>query len=334
MRLHGGLDPRLCLDLARRAEASGLASVWFAENPFGRGVLPAASAVAALTREIAIGIGVFNPYNRHPTLMAMEIGALDALAQGRAALGVGSGIGVAVERMGLSYERPLGALRDTFQILRGMLRGEEVSHEGRVFSAVRARLDYAPPRPDMPIYMAAKGEQALRLCGEIADGLMVSNMCPPGFTARAVSLVRDGAAAAGRAIPAHVVQYVPCVARPDRAEARRGVKGTIAGMMSSYWELWRRFPAAQEAMCRDSGIPGPEFLAVLERLRAGEPAHEVLDDRFVDAFAVAGTAEDCLAMAATYARAGVTELAVTFVGAQPAADIAYLGAALTGTGAA
>src|SRR5260370_28839499 len=95
--LPGGFAPRRCVDLANIAEANGFHSLWFAENAFNRGVLPAASACAAATRRIGIGIGVFNPYNRHPTLMAMEIGALDELAPGRARLASGSRIAAATE---------------------------------------------------------------------------------------------------------------------------------------------------------------------------------------------------------------------------------------------
>jgi hypothetical protein len=69
LRLHGGLDPRHCVELARAAEANNFASVWFAENPFERGVLPTAAACAAATERIRIGIGVWNPFNRHPTLI-------------------------------------------------------------------------------------------------------------------------------------------------------------------------------------------------------------------------------------------------------------------------
>ena len=130
IRLHGGLDARRCVDLAKTAEANGFHSLWFAENAFNRGVLPAAAACVAATGRVGIGIGVFNPYNRHPTLMAMEIGALDELAQGRARLGIGSGIAAATERMGLSTDRPLAAVRDAFAIVRALLRGEQVAQHG------------------------------------------------------------------------------------------------------------------------------------------------------------------------------------------------------------
>ena len=132
VRLHGGIEPGRCITLAKTAEAHGFHSVWFAENAFNRGVLPAASACAAATSRIGIGIGVFNPYNRHPTLIAMEIGALDELARGRARLGIGSGIAAATERMGLSADRPLAAVRDAITIVRAMLKGEagELQREG------------------------------------------------------------------------------------------------------------------------------------------------------------------------------------------------------------
>src|SRR5262249_61291775 len=87
-------------------------------------------------------------------------------------------------------------------------------------------------------------------------------------------------------------------------------------------------PAAREAIVRSSGIPRAEFAAALGRLRSGAAAPEALDDRFVDAFAIAGTAEDCLARAVDYKRSGAGELALTFAGAQPETDIEYLASAL------
>ena len=99
VRLSGAIDPRRCIEIAKMADANRYHSVWFAENAFGRGLLPAASAASAATQSIGIGIGVFNPYNRHPTLIAMEIAALDELAQGRVRLGIGSGIAASTQRM-------------------------------------------------------------------------------------------------------------------------------------------------------------------------------------------------------------------------------------------
>src|SRR5262252_8564826 len=160
LRLHGGLPAAACVEQARAAERAGFSTVWFAENPFNRGVLPAMTACALATTTIRIGIGVFNPFNRHPTLVAMEIGALDELSGGRAVLGIGAGIKIA--QMGLPVHRPIAAVRDAMQIIRPLLRGEEVDYAGKIFKAEKVWLEFPLRRASMPILMAAVGDQALR----------------------------------------------------------------------------------------------------------------------------------------------------------------------------
>jgi 5,10-methylenetetrahydromethanopterin reductase len=324
VRLSGAVDPRHCIEITKIAEANRYHSVWFAENAFARGVLPAASACAAATLSIGIGIGVFNPYNRHPTLIAMEIGALDELSEGRARLGIGSGIAASTERMGLCADRPIAAVRDAITIVRAMLKGEELDYAGAVFSAHKVKLDYPVRRPDMPLLMAARGEQALALCGKIADGLIISNMCPAEFTKAAVLAVRDAARQARRAMPAEVVQYIPCAVRLDRAEAYGLAKAAIGEILSSFWSLGERVPAAKAALLRARALSESDFAAAVARLRAGERPAEALDDRFVEAFAIAGTAEEALDQARRYRAAGASELVLTFAGWRPERDMQYL----------
>ena len=332
VRLSGAIDPRRCIEIAKMADANRYHSVWFAENAFGRGVLPAASAASAATQSIGVGIGVLNPYNRHPTLIAMEIGALDELAQGRVRLGIGSGIAASTERMGLSADRPLAAVRDAITIVRAMLKGEEVDYAGAVFSARKVKLGFPALRPDMPLLMAARGEQALALCGRIADGLIISNLCPAEFTQAAVAAVGEAARQAQRRAPAEVVQYIPCAVRLDRAEAYALAKAALGEMLASFWSLGERVPAAKAALLRTKALSESDFVAAITRLRAGERPAEALDDRFVEAFAIAGTAEDALAQARRYAQAGASELVLTFAGRRPEPDMQYLANAARSSG--
>jgi 5,10-methylenetetrahydromethanopterin reductase len=329
VRLHGGMTPKQCVAQACAAEAAGVAGLWFAENPFARGILPAAAACAVATASLQIGAGVFNPFNRHPSLIAMEIGALDELAGGRVRLGIGSGIGSAVERMGMSYARPLTAVAEAAAIVRALLRGETVTSKGEVFSVDRVKLDYAA-RADIAIFMAGRGDASLRLAGEIADGLLLSNMCAPGFAARAAALARESARAAGRG-RLGIVQYMPCCAATDRAVAHRAAKRAIGEMLPAYWALGSRLPAARAALMDGSAIAEAEFASAAQRLRIGEDAVAVLDERFVAAFAIAGTAADCRAQLARCAKSGVTEMALTFSGADAAEEMRYLCAAPAGT---
>jgi 5,10-methylenetetrahydromethanopterin reductase len=326
IRLHGGMTPQDCVAQACAAEASGIDSIWFAENPLARGILPAAAACALATTTQRIGAGVFNPFSRHPVQIAMEAGALDELAGGRVRLGLGSGLRPPLERMGLDTRRSLTALKETIVIMRGLLRGDEVSFSGKVFRLDRVKLDYRP-RADIPIYMAARGPESLKVCGELADGLIVSNMCAADFVAKSVRSLHDAARAAGRSGRLAVVQSTPCVPRADRDAAFRAAQRAVADMLPAYWALGQRLPDAKAALMEGSHITAAEFEAAVARLKAGETAETVLDDRYVTAFAIAGTIEDCRAQAAIRAADGVTELALTFFGPTAAADMAYIGPA-------
>jgi 5,10-methylenetetrahydromethanopterin reductase len=308
IRLHGGLDPQRSVELARAAEANGFSSVWFAENPMERGVMAAVAACAVATQRIELGIGVWNPYLRHPAQIAMEIGALDELSGGRAALGLGSGLAAPIKRLGIDNGRPLAAMRDTFAIVRGLLAGETITYQGAAFSIEDAKLSYTPRRSDLPLLMAARGPQALALSGRIADGLMISNMCPPGFAAYAAAIAR----------PKRLLQYAPCVVSTDRDTAQAAIRPVLAGMLRTFWTLAQKVPAAKVSLIDHSGIAAADFAAV-----ATAPA-TAIDQRFIDAFSIAGTPEECRTRIEAFAAAGVTDLVLTFVGTDPVADMERL----------
>src|SRR5207302_3918813 len=131
------------------------------------------------------------------------------------------------------------------------------------------------------------------------------------FTSRAVELVRDSARAVRRAAPAEIVQYIPCAVRRDRNEARAMAKAAIAEMLPGYWALGERSHAARSALLCAEDLSAADFASAAERLRAGANPTDALDDRFMRAFAIAGTGDDCLAQVQRYRSAGATELALT-----------------------
>jgi hypothetical protein len=85
------------------------------------------------------------------------------------------------------------------------------------------------------------------------------------------AIVRRAATEAGRTRP-EIVQYVPCVARPERDEARRAVIPPLAAMLTAFWSLGETRPARRAAMVGRSGIPDSEFAAAIGRLRSGDDA--------------------------------------------------------------
>jgi len=327
IRLHGGMTANECVALAKAAEDGGFAGVWFAENAFGRGILPAAAACAVATRRIAVNAGVFNPFSRHPTMMAMEIGALDELSNGRATLSIGSGIASATEKLGMDPSKPVPGLRDTLTIVRTLLGGDEVEHSGTGFTARNVKLDYKP-RGNIPIYLAGRGDLTTKLAGELADGLLVSNMVSMAFAARLAEIMRERRRAAGRSGNGLVVQYMPCAVSRDAKSALDAGKRAVAAMLPGFWALGQKIGSAKDALLSGTGIEEQQFASAAVRLRAGESPTDVLDEQMVRAFALIGAPDECLAAASRYAEAGVTELALTFAGPNAAHDITLIREAL------
>jgi 5,10-methylenetetrahydromethanopterin reductase len=323
LRVDGSIPPRECVELAVAAEEAGLSGVWFAENAFTRGIWPSATACAVSTRHIHIHVGVFNPFSRHPTLMAMEIGAFDELTSGRSSISIGAGILSAAGKMGIDAEKPVPALRDSLTILRGLLNGAEVDHLGQRFSARKVKLAYKP-RPDIPVFLAGRGNLTIKLAGEAADGLLVSNMCSAAYAGRSAELMRSlrPANSAGE-----VIQYMPCVVNSSRSEALRDAKQILGELVPRFWALGQKIPSAKDALLLGTDINEAEFASAAKNLSRGEDPDRVLDERYAAAFSIYGTAEECLALAARYKAVGVDELALTFDGPKAKQAIAAIGEA-------
>src|SRR5215471_20278729 len=78
--LMGADSPSRVTAWARAAERAGLGSAWIIEDYFQPGAYALAAAAAAVTERLVLGLGVVNPYTRHPALVAMETAALAGIA--------------------------------------------------------------------------------------------------------------------------------------------------------------------------------------------------------------------------------------------------------------
>src|SRR6185369_11632432 len=154
--------PGRAIEWARAAERAGLGSVWIMEDYFRPGAYALATAAAAVSERSVIGIGVVNPYTRHPALVAMETATLAAIAPGRVVLGLGSSNRHWIEhQMGIPFKTPLQGLRES---------GEIVTYAGELFAVNNVALE-APPSTQVPIMLGVKGPRALALAAEVTDGV-------------------------------------------------------------------------------------------------------------------------------------------------------------------
>lgn len=220
-------DPLAWPDLVaivRAAEQVGYAALFLPEIA-GRDALVTLGALAGDTRDLFLATGVVPIRSRTPMLAAMAAASVHERSGGRLVLGLGTG------RAGRGA---LDRLREVVGVLRGLLAGETVEHRGE-----RLRLSLVPGSPP-PIWISALGRRAMRLAGEIADGVLL-NWCPPERVAEARALVAEGAAAAGRdASRITVAVYVRAWVGQEEATAMSALRRATAEY-ASYPAYARQF---------------------------------------------------------------------------------------------
>src|SRR5262245_1054379 len=284
---------------ARAAERGGLGSVWIIEDYFHPGAYALAGAAAAATERVAVGLGVVNPYTRHPALVAMETAALAAMAPGRVVLGLGSSNRRWIDgQMAIPFKTPLRGLREGTEIARRLLAGERVTVAGECFSVYDVALDAPPPAP-VPILLGVKGPRALALAAEIADGVLCSVLTSPAHVRR----VRATAAAAGpRPVRFTVAAYLAMAVDDDGAAARARVRPVLARYLGVLHG---------QSILLDAGVDPARSQPFRDALSAHRSAADLVGDDLIDALAVAGTPAQCRAALARLAEAGLdTPIAV------------------------
>ncbi len=198
--LYHGLDsgPELA-GYGRMAEDAGFDSLWVTERYFHEETSSMLGYLAATTERIRLGVGVVNPFTRSPALLGMGAATVDRLSGGRMMLGLGrSDVDVIHGRMGIDYRTPLARLRGTVIALRSMWDGDRVSTEYAGIRLSNVGLAIRPMQERLPIYLAAIGPRALRLAGEVADGVLLNAYAPVEYIRWATEVVRESAEAAGR----------------------------------------------------------------------------------------------------------------------------------------
>ncbi|MEU4411165.1 TIGR03885 family FMN-dependent LLM class oxidoreductase [Streptosporangium sp. NPDC023963] len=177
---HEQIHPAELLKAVTRAEQAGFGAAMSSDHfsPWSERQGQSGFAwswLGAALQATNLPFGVVNaPGQRyHPAIIAQAIGTLGAMYPGRfwAALGTGEASNEHITgdhwpRKELRKQR----LRECVDIIRAMLAGEEVSHDGLV-TVDRARLWTRPEVPPKLVGAAVSAETA-RWCAEWADGLI------------------------------------------------------------------------------------------------------------------------------------------------------------------
>lgn len=205
------------VDHARLAERVGFDSLWCSDHLFldiakyggsdeARGVFEPIVTLAALAREVPrvrLGSLVLLEALRPATVLAKQLATLDHVSGGRLDVGLGAGwyepeyaaIGEAMPSPGVRLAR----LREAVEIVRGLLGGGPVSHEGKYHCADGAvNLPPAVQQPSPPVFVGGKGDRLLALAAELADGWNTCWVWTPDDYAERVRVLGQACDAVGR----------------------------------------------------------------------------------------------------------------------------------------
>jgi probable non-F420 flavinoid oxidoreductase len=176
---HEQIGPRALLDAVEHAQAAGFEAVMSSDHfsPWserqGESGFAWAWLGAAMQRS-SLSFGVVNaPGQRyHPAIIAQAIGTLEAMSPGRFWVALGTGEASNEHITGAGWPRKdvrNARLRECVDVIRSLLAGETVSHEGLV-TVDQARLWTLPEHPP-PLFATAVSVETARWAAEWADGL-------------------------------------------------------------------------------------------------------------------------------------------------------------------
>jgi probable non-F420 flavinoid oxidoreductase len=195
---HEQIHPSALLAAVRRAESAGFTAAMCSDHFSPWSARQGQSAFAwswlgAALQATTLPFGIVNaPGQRyHPAIIAQAIGTLAAMYPGRfwAALGTGEASNEHITGAGWPRKDVRNArLLECVEIIRALLAGEEVSHDGLV-TVDRARLWTRPEEP-VKLIGAAVSVQTAGWVGQWADGLITVNQ-PEEQLRRMIDAYRD-----------------------------------------------------------------------------------------------------------------------------------------------
>jgi 5,10-methylenetetrahydromethanopterin reductase len=311
---------RETLAMAQACENAGFDVFWIAEaypwwrkHSFeARSSTAILAVIAAHTRRIQLGWGIISPYTRHPVQIAMEARVMQDLAGDRFLLGLGASK-IFMKEIGEGEGEKVGpatVMRESIEIVRGVLGGDAFEYKGKVFAASVPPLktDAHTPRDVPPIYIAATGPVLQKMSGAV-DGLLTASITTPEFVRYSRKNMEEGARKVGKD-PSRLVLgsvIVGSISR-DAAKGKEGAREQAAMYLANKVQ---NIAASADVLLQCAGLSFDELRPVAEAMEKGgrkAAAKAVSDEILRKVCPAAGTPEECIKQIERYRAAGCTHI--------------------------
>jgi len=309
------------VSMAKACEDAGFDAFWIAEAyPWwrkhgfeARSSTAILAVIAAQTRRIQLGWGIISPYTRHPVQVAMEARVMQDLAGDRFLLGLGASK-IFMKEIGEGEGEKVGpatVMRESLDIVRGVLGGGPFEYQGKVFAASVPPLksDAHTPRKVPPIYVAGTGPVMQKMAGGISDGLLTASITTPAFVRYSKKNMEEGARKAAKD-PAQLALgsvIVGSIGR-DSAKGKEGAREQAAMYLANKVQ---NIKGTADVLLDCAGLTREDLQPIADAMEAGgrkAAAKAVTDEVLRKVCAIAGTPEECIQRIEEYRAAGCTHI--------------------------
>jgi 5,10-methylenetetrahydromethanopterin reductase len=307
--------------MAKACEHAGFDAFWIAEaypwwrkHSFeARSSTAVLAVIAAETQRIQLGWGIISPYTRHPVQIAMEARVMQDLAGDRFMLGLGASK-IFMKEIGEGEGEKVGpatVMRESIEIVKGVLQGEAFQYEGKVFQASVPPLksDAHTARGIPPIYVAGTGPVLQKMSGSISDGLLTASITTPAFVRYSRQNMEEGARKAGKD-PGKLILgsvIVGSIGR-DSTKGKEGAREQAAMYLANKVQ---NIKGSADVLLQSAGLTFEELQPVADAMERGgrkAAAKAVTDEILRKACAIAGTPDECILQIEDYRAAGCTHI--------------------------
>ena len=292
---------------ARQAESLGYDRAWLPET-WGRDAVTVLATVAERTDSIGIGTSILPIYSRSPALIGQTAATLQELSGGRFRLGLGPSGPIVIENWhGVGFDRPLKRTRETVEIVKLVVSGEEVGYQGDVFDLSGFRLRCEAPDPPPAVDAAGMGPKSVELAGRFADGWHALMLTRDGLRDRLDDLHRGAELGGRNPDDVRVTFSVPCCALEDGERARKLARQHTAfyvGAMGTYY---------RDSLARQGYGEVADEIAAKWSSGEREAAMAAISDDLLDSLGAVGSPDHARAQLEKFeAMDGVDAVSVSF----------------------
>jgi alkanesulfonate monooxygenase SsuD/methylene tetrahydromethanopterin reductase-like flavin-dependent oxidoreductase (luciferase family) len=243
----------------------------------------------------------------------MEARVMQDLAGDRFLLGLGASK-IFMKEIGQGEGEKVGpatVMRESIQIIKGVLQGEAFDYQGRVFAAAvpALKVDAHTPRGIPRIYVAGTGPVLQKLAGSMGDGLLTASITTPAFVRYSQKNMEEGARQAGR--DASQLALGSVIVGSIGRDAVKGKEGAREQAAMYLANKVQNIKGSADVLLECAGLSFEELQPVADAMEKGgrkAAAKAVTDEILRKVCAIAGSPDECIRQIEEYRAAGCTHI--------------------------